>query len=195
MSGHSLTADERKERLDQARTALLFADPAAWSEALARLPSTGSKAAELRAQLTRRLRHAQLPLPMPTTHAGPSVHNGEGRPVARPVVEPTTDPPLSARVTGELRYRFSTIEIDSSAVFQVRLVGAEAMILLNSAHPALAEILASHAAEGEPDVHPGFRRLLVAWARLELEGPPGINRERLQQLREDLGRLMRDGAP
>ncbi len=187
MSSRELSAEERKERLNEARVALHFGDRAAWAKALTRLPATGAKAAELRQQLTSRLSNAQLPLPITTSGSVP-------HPTRYPDPAPAVAVPLQAerRVTGGLQFRFTLADLDSSALFQVRLRGAEVLITLNEHHPALVHVVIERESMGDPAVHPAFRCLLVAWARLELEGPAGVHRERLQQIREDLGRLMRE---
>ena len=195
-----LNGDERRQRLDEAREALQWGDTRTQREALKRLPEDGAKAAALRAQLEHRLRGAQMQLPL--------VVADRPRPGPLPVPEHVHEcviltsevssvAPVAAgyHVSGGFRYRFSLAEVDSSALFHVRAKGADAVIVLNSAHPAVHDIMVSAqvAHSAEPEVHLAFRRLLLAWARLELEGPVGAYRDRLQQVREDLGRLMRGG--
>ena len=190
MSNGPLSAEERKERLNEARVALRFGDRSAWRNALARLPTTGSKAAELRQQLTKQLAVVGGSMPMTTSESVP-------RPTryAAPASTPAARPQTEFRVSGGLLFRFTLADMDSSALFQVRLRGTEALIILNVHHPALVHVVIEGGPMDNPQVHPAFRCLLVAWARLELEGPSGVYRERLLQIREDLGRLMREDEP
>jgi hypothetical protein len=193
MSNSSLTPEERRERLEEARQALQWGDSAAQKRALKRLPTTGVKAATLREQLEERLQLRQIQLPMMVAErATPPDEVARVLLVAEPGVAPRKP---ACHVSGGFHFRFCLAEVDSSALFLIRAVGAEATIVLNAHHPALPDILVGQCetSAAEPQIHPAFRRLLLAWARLELDGPVGVYRERLQQLREDLGRLMRPG--
>jgi len=193
MSSTFLTSDERRERLEEARRALQYGDINAQIAAMKRLPETGAKATALREQLEERVRATQLPFPLV---AGSATHRHSLAGFAVAVAEsPRASPNEALRVGGGFRFRFALSDLDSSALFRVRVKGAEVLIELNSAHPAVNDIAVANARGREPEVHPAFRRLLLAWARLELEGPGGVHRERLQQLREDLGRLMRGDEP
>ena len=192
MSRQYLTSDERRRSLDVAREALQRGDRGELRRALDGLPTTGAKATALRQQLLHRLGTSQMRLPMGNESETLS-DSGFGTCAPAPKsAQPIPAPKL--HISGGLCFRFALSGFDSSALFHVQVKGGDAVIVLNADHPAIHEVVVAgpHAHPRSVEVHPAFRRLLLAWARLELQGSGGPHGERLRQMREDIGRLMRD---
>ena len=106
-----------------------------------------------------------------------------------------------------LKYIFTYTELDSSSFFSVRPKGGELLILLNSKHPVydnLIQILDNEdndLNESENNVNElndkltkartGLRLLLAAWARYEDEQNDEEQLEKLQDIRNDWGKILR----
>jgi hypothetical protein len=106
-------------------------------------------------------------------------------------------------VGSQRKFEFVEARLDSSAAFfSVELRGGVLFVKLNTTHPAYAhliEVLDASAAEAsEADLRDrltrardGLKLLLMAWARYEDE-TEGRQRERLQDIRNQWGRMARD---
>jgi hypothetical protein len=190
--------DVRKERLGAARRALFSRDPKVVEAALRGLPPSGDKASTLRDKLLDRL----LGLKNGSTASQPSLGMAiqERVPVAKPhAPAPQKANAGSARIveTGT-RHQFYVGDLDSTAPFGVRVVGANVSIILNCDHPAFGALAAPeavHASHHQPVDHlvrPGVRELLLAWSRLELGAGESAQRDRIRRIREDLGYALAD---
>lgn len=111
---------------------------------------------------------------------------------------------LAARtVSTGMKYLFTQSDIETSAFFSVRPRGGAIMITLNTAHPAYGHLIeALDEQEGIEltdaelrsklaNASRGLRLLLEAWARYEDEQPDGQLRARVQDARNDWGRVAR----
>ena len=113
-----------------------------------------------------------------------------------------TPPSLKARVVDEgLIYALTSERLDSSALFEVREMGAEVCVVLNSSHPAFQAMEQALAAPGSKEsgvktalpVYSGAMALLLkAWSDVERRLPDGERKRRVQEVREDWGRAVRD---
>lgn len=191
----------RKERLKDARRALFSRDPAVLSAALAGLPPTGAKAAELRNRLSIRLKALKEGRTAAQISLGFAEEFGF---VAAPQA-PFVQEELRVVDSGK-QHVFLVAELDSLAPFGLRVSGAQVSIILNSDHPAFEALVLPLAASAGPRqpvnhlVRPGVRELLIAWSHLELGVDQEILRDRLRRTREDLGFALADvvaasGAP
>ena len=101
-----------------------------------------------------------------------------------------------------LKYSFVNAEFESSAFFSVKSKGGKILISLNTSHPAyhkLVEVLeetTEGATQDELDkrlknASEGLKLLLMAWARYEDEQPDGNLKNRVQDSRQDWGRIAR----
>ena len=107
-----------------------------------------------------------------------------------------------ARVVDEgLVYTLSSEHLDSPALFEVREMGAEVCVVLNSSHPAFQAIERALAKQGNngsgvktplPVDGGGTALLLKAWSDVERRLPDGERKRRVQEVREDWGRAARD---
>ena len=113
-----------------------------------------------------------------------------------------TLPELKVRVVDEgLVYTLTTEHLDSSAFFEVREAGAEVCVVLNSSHlafQALEQTFTMPASNGSRakellPVDGGVIALLLkSWSDMERRLPEGERKRRVQEVREDWGRVARD---
>ena len=113
-----------------------------------------------------------------------------------------TLPEPKVRVVDEgLIYTVTTEHLDSSAFFEVRETGAEVCVVLNSSHPAFQALEQGFTVpesndKGAKELLPmdggAIALLLKAWSDMERRLPEGERRRRVQDLREDWGRVVRD---
>jgi hypothetical protein len=182
----TMSVEARQRALEAARAALRQRDHTVLSDALTRLPTTGTKALELRRAISERL--AEL--------KGGEASVGSSRSHRAPT--PSRDQ-VAVAVSGGFKLKFALLRLDSSALFVVRPKGDEALIQLNLEHPLLGQVLAIGIDEGSGTgcipptaLHDPYRILIIALARLELDAPSELHRQRTRQIYEDLGRLLRD---
>ena len=113
-----------------------------------------------------------------------------------------TLPEPKARVVDEgLIYTLTTEHLDSSAFFEVREKGAEVCVVLNSSHSAFQAIeqaltVPGSNGRGAKELLPvnggAMALLLKAWSDVERRLPEGERKRRVQEVREDWGRVARD---
>ena len=109
---------------------------------------------------------------------------------------------LRGRIIDEgLRYTLTEAPLDSPPFFAVREIAGEVRIVLNSAHPACKLITSALDGAAEqnagdlnspPNGSEGIVLLLKAWADVERHQPDGERKHRIQEAREDWGRVARD---
>lgn len=123
---------------------------------------------------------------------------GEGVPkdTAREIAEVT--------ISRKLKYTVIKQDETSPSFFNVKTRGGAIIVSLNTAHPAyshlveLVEELPSEDATKEELIErlgkakTGLELLIMAWARFEDEQPDGLQKERIQEVRWDWGRMARD---
>lgn len=186
---------ERHNRLTAARNALRGGNCEAMKKALAELPNNGTKAASLSLQLQSRL----------TSEKTKNIQGKFSRCVN---ANAQRNPSNSTQVKRKHEYDFYTVRIgghlcrfdgedsESSALFRVRSEGGLMVIILNMAHPSFGEFatLIKNVSGRIIEVHPIAQRFLIAWAQVELGSISKSQHDRMQQLREDIGRLLRDTA-
>lgn len=107
-------------------------------------------------------------------------------------------------VVGDARkFEFVHTETESPAFFTVRPKSGVILIQLNTNHPAhthLLELLEDSPDDSNIDAlrtrmercYDGLKLLLEAWARYEDEVPDGAQKDRLQDIRGDWGKIARD---
>ena len=100
-----------------------------------------------------------------------------------------------------LIYILTTAHLDSAAFFEVKETAAEVCIVLNSNHPACQTIEQaltvpggneSGATEFLPADVTAVALLLKSWSDVERRLPEGERKRRVQEVREDWGRVARD---
>jgi hypothetical protein len=189
MANRRHTPEERGVRLHAAREALKQGSTEEIRRALAELPQGGRKAAELRQRMLSRLGISE-----PHSIAPDTKRARESKSASRETPLPSAG--TKVQVSGGFKYYFTVASHDSSAPFYVQAKGGTAIITLNADHPALHDLvrLSDIGPDGDIEIHKGVRRLILAWAKLELDSKGGPHEQRLQQMREDIGRLMRDLA-
>lgn len=117
-------------------------------------------------------------------------------------IQRSTLPEPKAHIVEEgVIYTLSTAHLDSAAFFEVKETGAEICVVLNSSHPAYKAIeQALTVTERTRDGSKPLLRedagavalLLRAWSDVERRSPDGERKRRLQEAREDWGRIARD---
>jgi hypothetical protein len=167
----SLTPEERKRRLDEARRALRSGDARQMLTALDRLPTTGTKADDLRAELRARIGSggSVIPLPLPVPHPRPSVPSG-----------------TAIQASSNNRILFVDRNLAAGILFRVRMRGGIAEIAVNVSHPAY-RFLAERDGGGLGSVG---EHVLRAWATLHLEAGSDKKRERIDDLAADWARAL-----
>lgn len=107
-------------------------------------------------------------------------------------------------VEAGLKYVFAQADLETSAFFSVKPKGGVIIITLNTGHPAYQHLIEALDAEGEDEMGEaelrgrlvnawrGLKLLLEAWARYEDEQPPGALRHKVQDARNDWGRVARE---
>ena len=111
---------------------------------------------------------------------------------------------LSATVVNDgIKYIFNESDIETSAFFSVRPRGGAVIIALNISHPAYRHLIELLDTPNPEALSPeelvsrlnnawmGLKLLLEAWARYEDEQPEGTRKERVQDARNDWGRVAR----
>ena len=111
---------------------------------------------------------------------------------------------LAARtVSSGMKYAFSQGDLETPAFFSVRTKGGALLITLNTNHPAYTHLIDVLEVDEDEDISieevnarltnawRGLRLLLEAWARYEDEQPDGQLRQRVQDARNDWGRVAR----
>jgi hypothetical protein len=109
---------------------------------------------------------------------------------------------LAARtISSGIKYTFAEASLEGTSFFTVRPVAGEIVIKININHPAyrnLVEVLEEDVDEqiGDQELrarllkaHRGLKLLLMAWARYEDEQPSDRQRENIQDIRTDWGRV------
>jgi len=100
-----------------------------------------------------------------------------------------------------LKYSINTADLESYAFFTVKPKGGKILISLNSNHPAYKKLIEAldQNEEGENNLRDrlknaseGLKLLLMAWARYEDEQPDGSNKLRVQDSRQDWGRIAKE---
>ena len=105
-------------------------------------------------------------------------------------------PHLNGRIVDEgLEYTLTEAPLDTPAFFELKEIGGEVRIVLNTTHPAYQVITAS--LNEEETNHSSSRvlptvLLLQAWADLERRQPDGARKHQAQEVREDWGRSVRE---
>lgn len=105
-------------------------------------------------------------------------------------------------VDSGLKFEFVNTRFESSAFFSMERSGGVVLLKLNSKHPAyrhLVEVLDAPTSDASVDdlrgrleeARDGLKLLLMAWARYEDEAA-GPKEQRIQDAREDWGRIARD---
>ena len=92
----------------------------------------------------------------------------------------------------DIKYLFQEASISGPQIFDIRSKGGKILILLNTRHPASANLF--ELLKNDSTDHPalaGLKILLMAWARLEDEASDKY-REALEDIRTDWGRMARD---
>ena len=102
----------------------------------------------------------------------------------------------SGRIVDEgLEYTFTEAPLDTTAFFELKEIGGEVRVVLNTTHPAYQVIKASLNEEetnhSSSSVFPTVL-LLQAWADLERRQPDGTRKQKAQEIREDWGRSVRE---
>ena len=109
---------------------------------------------------------------------------------------------LAARtIDSGIKYTFAEADLEGRSFFTVRPVAGEIVIKINVNHPAyknLVEVLEEEVAEEATEAelrdrllraNRGLKLLLIAWARYEDEQPTDAEREQIQDIRTDWGRV------
>ena len=113
----------------------------------------------------------------------------------------TLPEPKVSVVDEGLVYTLTTEHLDSSAFFEVRETGAEVCVVLNSSHLAFQALEqaftvprsnGSGAKELLPVDGGVIALLLKSWSDMERRLPEGERKRRVQEMREDWGRVARD---
>lgn len=124
--------------------------------------------------------------------------------LARGVPESTARELAAGTARAGLKYVFAEANLETSAFFSVRPKGGAIIITLNTAHPAYDHLIGVLEGEGDEEeleedelrerlsnAWYGLKLLLEAWARYEDEQPPGPLRSKVQDARNDWGRVAR----
>jgi hypothetical protein len=109
---------------------------------------------------------------------------------------------LAARtIDSGIKYTFAEAALEGRPFFTVRPVAGEIVIKININHPAyknLVEVLEEDVEEDLTELelrdrlvraNRGLKLLLMAWARFEDEQPTDVQRQRIQDIRTDWGRV------
>jgi hypothetical protein len=109
---------------------------------------------------------------------------------------------LAARtISSGIKYTFAEADLEGRSFFTVRPVAGEILIKININHPAytnLVEVLEERVDEDAPEeelrarlerARRGLKLLLMAWARYEDEQSSDTQREAVQDIRTDWGRV------
>ncbi len=88
------------------------------------------------------------------------------------------------------KYQITAQEIDSPAFFSVRETAVGVNIILNKTHTAYP--IFENLIDTQGSYNKRTLLLLLSWARLEKELPTGKNKEKIQRVRDDWGRTLRD---
>lgn len=158
-------AERRQALLAEVRQALVRRDVDALTALLERLPDDSKKMKAARAEVRQAL--TRSPPPTPATVPTPARVMGhviDERSVA-----------VAVRRTGQM------------GLMQVLVRGGLVEVIVNRDHGAVALLLDEHGAV----LQPAAEAIVAAWALLELEAGTAIRRDRLQDVREDLGRVLR----
>lgn len=123
--------------------------------------------------------------------------------VERGVPESTAKELAEGATSAGLKYVFAEADLETSAFFSVKPKGGAIIVTLNTSHPAydhLIEVLESGGEESMTEEQlrerlvnawRGLKLLLEAWARYEDEQPAGPLRHKVQDARNDWGRVAR----
>jgi len=153
-----LSADERKRRLDLARSALRSGSAIELRQALGLLPDDGSKANVLRSAICQRLAEphgaAVASQPPSPSHTGVAI------------------------VSGDYRFCFSISDFHVATLFVLRPKGGTVEIAINSSHPAFPHLLA----DDQEHLCPAAERALLAWVMLLLHAGSEKKKERIEEL-------------
>lgn len=134
---------------------------------------------------------------------GERIQSIEDELIERGMPEPQAKELAARTVTTGMKYAFSQGDLETPAFFSVRTKGGALIITLNTNHPAYNHLMAVLDAEDQDNLSPeelnarlnnawrGLRLLLEAWARYEDEQPDGTLRQRVQDARNDWGRVAR----
>ena len=123
--------------------------------------------------------------------------NGK-RPRADRSIPMGQNPDLKARIVdGGVKYRLTEAPLDTPAFFEIKEIGGEVCIVLNTTHLAYTVIKASVEdvnSNASPRATNGTTTtlLLRAWADFERRQPEGSRKYQCQSAREDWGRSVRD---
>jgi hypothetical protein len=104
--------------------------------------------------------------------------------------------------TNNIKYSFVDADLESTAFFSVKSRGGKILISLNTSHPAyhkLVEVLEESTQDAPTlelqrrlrNASEGLKLLLMAWARYEDEQPDGLIKSKVQESRQDWGRIAR----
>jgi hypothetical protein len=108
----------------------------------------------------------------------------------------------ASTVNSGLKYVFGHADTASGSFFNVKPKGGAILITLNTAHPAYEHLVALLESDVDTSdiealrrqhsqAFDGLKLLLIAWARFEDEATDGEQRNALQDIREDWGRVAR----
>ena len=103
---------------------------------------------------------------------------------------------LKGRIVDDgLKYTLTEAPLDTPAFFELREIGGEVRIVLNTTHPAFQIIKASVNESEDSHSSSSFSAmvlLLQAWADFERQQPDGVREYQAQEVREDWGRSARE---
>lgn len=165
-----MTPDERKARLEAARQALLTDDVPALLSALAQLPHDGTKAEQLRQQLSARLSVTQRPVAQ-RPKSGQTVAVKRGM-VGGVQVAPARPGPVSIWHGG------------TSPLLRTSVRGGETIIQLNADHPIFPYLTRSGTLDDAASL------LLLGWATLERDAGGQRRLERIRDMMTDWSRAL-----